>query len=138
MEQLGKVVWSEEYSTGVREIDNQHKDLFDFINKLDECLENEIHYGPQIQGLIGFLTAYTKSHFIYEEMCMRTRLCPAKEKNEKAHQNFIEYYTNFINEYPFADDQGKLLLDLSVFLKKWMIDHICKIDVHLKNCVYKK
>lgn len=133
-----RVIWQEEYSTGVREIDNQHKDLFDFMNKLDDCIENGTFHGPQIQSLIGFLTAYTKSHFIYEEMCMRTRICPAKEKNEKAHQNFIDYYMRFVEEYQYTDTPDIKLIELSDFLKKWMIDHICKIDVHLKNCIYKK
>ncbi len=133
-----RVVWSDEYSTGNREIDKQHKDLFNFLNKLNDCLDNEIYHGPQMESLMGFLTAYTKSHFIYEEMCMRTRICPIKEKNEKAHTNFIDYYTNFMNEYRYTNEPQKLLEDLAVFLKKWLVDHICKIDVHLKDCIYGK
>ncbi len=138
MEKVTKVVWSDEYSTGNKEIDKQHKDLFDFIDKLDLCLEQELYFGPQVDALIGFLTAYTKSHFIYEEMCMRSRLCPVKEKNEKAHGAFIQYYQDFIQEYRYSDAPKELLEDLSQFLKKWLVDHICKIDVHLRDCIYGK
>ena len=130
------VEWKDEYSTGVEEIDRQHRDLFDMVNKLEGMIENKVEFGPEVDMLMGFLKAYTQSHFMYEEMCMRTRMCPTKEKNEKAHKHFLEFFGEFMTEYQFQGSNLDMLVRLHKVLTEWLINHIMRIDIHLKDCIY--
>lgn len=130
------VIWKDFYATGVAEIDKQHRDLFSMVNKLESLIENEVGFGPEVDMLMGFLKAYTKSHFVYEEMCMRTRMCPAKAKNEKAHAYFLEFFNEFMNEYQYEGSSLTMLKRLHNILEDWLVSHIMKIDVHLRDCIY--
>ncbi len=128
--------WKEEYASGVAEIDRQHQELFHMVEKLENLVKEEIFYGVEVESLVGFFRAYTQSHFVYEEMCMRTRLCPIGEKNKKAHDSFLKYFTDFQEEYSRTGGDLQSLKKLHTLLTDWLINHICKIDIHLKNCVY--
>jgi len=130
------VEWKDDYSVGVAEIDKQHQDLFNMVNKLESFINHKIGHGPEVDALMGFLKAYTQSHFTYEEMCMRTRMCPAKKKNEKAHEYFQNFFGEFMVEYQFQGSNLEMLERLHKILEEWLISHIMKIDVHLKDCVF--
>lgn len=132
------IIWRDNYTTGIAEIDSQHQELFRMVNKLEELIANGVEFGPEVDMLMGFLKAYTQSHFVYEEMCMRTRMCSAKEKNEKAHASFMDYLSKFMADYQFRGSDLEMLTRLHQFLQDWLVSHICKIDVHLQHCIYQK
>ncbi|MBI5854790.1 MAG: hemerythrin family protein [Nitrospirae bacterium] len=126
--------WSDEYATGIERIDEQHKMIFkmaeDFRAALDEG-QGERTYGL----LLDFLDRYCRGHFGFEERCMEEYRCPVAQRNKEAHASFVEVLGGFrqrcaASGYLTAD--ARELVDT---VDRWVADHICRIDVHLKDCV---
>ena len=130
------IKWQESYSVGVYLLDEQHKELFGFCNDLEEILRDGDCSKEFLQYGLKFLEKYVKMHFGQEENCMHQYECPMAKNNKLAHQKFIQAYKTYEKRIAQGDDYYKILRQLHRFLEKWLVEHICKIDTHLKPCVY--
>ncbi len=125
--------WKDEFATGVERVDRQHKMLFRVADDYREAIEQrrgESSYRP----LLDFLEDYSKSHFRFEERCMVERRCPVAHKNKAAHDVFLTVLRDFQQRYStngFRIEDAHELVDT---VDDWLASHICRIDVHLKNC----
>lgn len=131
--------WTDaKYSTGVKNIDEQHKRLFKLINELEKVFENlelnDINI-KKIKKLIVFLGSYTKAHFGYEEDCMFKNKCPLYKKNEDAHQKFIVFYEDIRKESEEKGISKQLVKKLYETSGNWLVNHIGQIDTHLRDCM---
>jgi len=128
--------WSDAYSTGIERIDDQHKSIFkmseDFRAALDDGQGKRV-YGSLLQSL----DVYARSHFRFEEGCMDRCHCPAAQGNKEAHAKFVEMLARFQQRYAaggFDPEDGRKLTDT---IDAWLTDHICRIDIQLKDWVNK-
>jgi len=79
------ISWHQEsMSTGVPEIDAEHKELLRRFNDFHEAVKNR-HGKEALERTLTFLTAYTASHFTHEEACISWLRCRAAEANKVAH-----------------------------------------------------
>jgi len=127
------LTWSQEYSTGVDEIDKQHQILFRFIN----TLEQEILKGKGkeiIEQAIEFMETYAQEHFQFEEMCMYGYSCPMAGKNKEAHQDFINKFKEIKEKADFDHPKSRTLLKVHQYCEDWIKSHILNIDSHMKEC----
>ena len=63
------IPWKSEYETGITEVDNQHKQLVDILNKLYEAMA--VGKGKDVlESIFNELTSYTLTHFSTEEKYM--------------------------------------------------------------------
>lgn len=131
------IEWKDEYSTNVKRIDDQHRQLFRIVNELSRMIETGVVDGPKMDQLIVFLGSYTRVHFGYEESCMRKNRCPSAEANKNAHREFLKFYEEIAVEYHRTGGSMELLLRLSDTMEKWLDGHICGIDVKLRDCIHK-
>lgn len=129
------VAWKEEYATGLKIVDDQHKRLFEAIDELESIVQRGAKKSGDSNKLVDFLGNYAIRHFGFEEQCMSDYSCPSAEKNKAAHKAFLDHYTKFKEKYDATDDVGPLLRELSKYAQDWLVNHICKIDTHLKKCV---
>jgi hemerythrin-like metal-binding protein len=134
--QESEMKWKDEYVTGIQRIDRQHRSLFrtvdDFRDALDEGRGERIY-----STLLEFLGAYCESHFSFEEKCMTKYECPVARKNKEEHSVFLEVFRGFQQRY---ESNGYLVADARELVQtvdRWLDEHICRIDTHLKNCVIK-
>lgn len=72
------IQWDQQYEVGESRVDSQHRNLFDYINRLEQMVVQ----GKQgrldrreVENLFIFLGAYVNTHFAYEELCMTLRGC---------------------------------------------------------------
>ncbi len=117
--------WKNEYETGMKDIDSQHKTLVKTINRLHQAMKKG--QGKEILGeIIDQLILYTQTHFSTEEYYLDLYHHPETEKHKKAHNNFIKEVTYFKKEF----DKGNNFLTLKImnFLKEWLNDHITGMD----------
>ena len=126
--------WSDEYATGNEQIDDQHKMIFkmaeDFRSALDEGGGDRV-YDLMLQSL----AFYVRTHFGYEEECMARHACPIAEGNKRAHAKFVDVLSRFqrrFEEKGFDRADARELVDT---VDEWLADHICRIDVRLKDYV---
>lgn len=127
------VVWEKKYETGWSEIDEQHQSLFNYINDLEECINDEAFEGARIQIVLNFFQMFCSTHFSLEETCMLRAHCPVYEKNKLAHEKFLAYYKTFRGKYSEAPNKREMLEEFHGVLMKWLVNHIMKIDMELKK-----
>ncbi len=125
--------WSDEYATGDAEVDTQHKQLFQYLADLEAHMESGIDE-IYVKKFLKTLGIYTRSHFCYEEICMRVKKCPVAEKNKDQHGKLLEAYTQFCQRFEREGVSDDLLARLHDFLESWLINHIMKVDTHLRKC----
>ena len=128
--------WSDRYATGVEQIDDQHKMIFkmaeDFRAALDEGGGERVY-----SWMLESLDLYVRTHFGFEERCMDKYSCPVAEGNKRAHARFVEVLSGFQQRYTaggFNPVDARALVDS---VDQWLVDHICRIDVRLKEVVDK-
>lgn len=124
--------WTSSFETGVEKIDAQHQTLFEMLNKF----EADIREGKgerAFRASLVFLTGYVKNHFVYEEKCMLERHCPFAERNLNAHRQFLRTFQSFEDRLGREGFNWNLLRELHTAIEEWILNHICKIDVHLKE-----
>jgi hemerythrin len=127
--------WSDDYSTGVDKVDDQHKAIFGALNSLETLLDKGEHQSPQAEALLSQIVADTAAHFSFEEQCMNRYRCPAAQENERAHAAFLETVGTFQKRLGKDGMAEPLLRELHTTAQNWILLHICHTDIHLKACV---
>ena len=125
--------WDEKYSTGNDEIDKQHKQIFAYLDDLEEHIEN----GASQKWVENFMTSlglYTRSHFCFEEICMRRAKCAVASQNKVQHGKLLAAFSAAQQRFEREGVSDELLQQLRTFLTSWLVNHIMKIDTHLKDC----
>jgi hemerythrin len=117
--------WNEQYSINVKSMDEQHKKLIDIINDYYECIvQKKTKEGTIIA--IKELVDYTKTHFSQEEALLKKHAYPGFEDHKPLHTMFIDKIEDIQHRF----EQGRMVLSLEItnFLKDWLINHIQKTD----------
>jgi len=128
------LVWKDEYNTGEPEVDKQHQILFQYLADLETHMKEGID-AQYIGLLLNNLGIFTRSHFCYEEICMRRFKCPVAAKNKEQHEKLLDAFTQHVRRFEIEGISDDLVQKLHDFLKNWLINHILKVDVHMKACV---
>ena len=128
------ITWSNQYATSVPEIDEHHKTIITQLN----TLHDQMKQGKGRQEIIPtleFLTTYTKMHFAAEEKLMQEYRCPVAELNKQQHTEFIQKVVALGTRFEKEGASPTLTLTIQHDLTDWILNHILKIDLQLKNCV---
>lgn len=122
--------WKNEFSVGVKEMDDQHKKLLSMINKLIK--EQKTLTDPKtIAELLTGMTDYALEHFRSEEYLMAEYGYDQKDQQVEQHQSFVEKTQKFIA----ASEMGPNILSNALldYLGTWLVDHILKEDMMYKE-----
>ena len=118
------VHWQNSYALGMEEIDEQHKMLFDIMNRLwDGIVRNAP--AASMTPLLEELERYTVLHFTEEETFMRSIHYPQIDAHMALHRRFVQ---------KIQDEKAKTMngqptsLELLHFLRDWLVNHILVED----------
>lgn len=128
------IQWKEEFATGIEKIDVQHMWLFDFVNTLERELGGQ-EKSIDVGHILELLNGYIKRHFHDEEGCMEKYRCPAAISNKNAHRQFVSAFEVFFKKYNQEGNSKELAREIHSMAEKWIINHICSIDIQLRACV---
>lgn len=129
------LVWKDEYSVGIKEMDNDHKKLINLINQL----QTAVHYytGREFEEkALDELVDYTKTHFKKEEQLLEDNNYAELEAHKELHQKFINKVNDFLEQY--KQDSEVTINDTLEFLKDWLIKHINGTDKEYGKVLNKK
>ena len=88
---LERVAFCTDMSVGIRDIDLQHKGIFEIHNKfVDEYNESKEHQMTLLRCTMNDLFWYAKYHFREEEWLMRTYNFPFTRAHVDQHQELAE------------------------------------------------
>jgi hemerythrin len=120
------VSWDNSLSVNNKDIDNQHKKLFELINKLHYSLKDG-HGDTVLKPVLIELVEYVKVHFSKEEKYLEEQSYSELEKHKQEHKKYINEIKTFLIKY-----NGKtplLARELLLFLGKWAREHIKDEDL---------
>ena len=132
--------WDEQkYTTGFPHIDEQHRELFDGLNGLIAFLkQSSVADQPgnkeKLIQVLDFLGEYAVNHFRDEEEIFDRYDHSMAEANKEAHQAFLAKYTQYQEKLSKDTFTRGALIQLHIFLRSWLLNHIVKIDTALCEC----
>ena len=115
-------------STGIVEIDEQHKKIIAGLNDLVAALSKG-QGALNIGKTIDFLGQYARQHFAHEEQCMSSYKCPVALTNKFAHEKFLRVFTALKTRFDTEGPNAALALDVQRQLSDWIASHIKQTDV---------
>lgn len=119
----------DEYLTGIKSIDDEHRELFRIAQEAYEIFTN--NYIPDkfdhIVALLERLREYTKIHFTHEEEYMESIQYKRMFTQKMEHNTFIEKLDE-IDLDQIDRNQTDALLDIMEFLEDWLVHHIVEKD----------
>ena len=112
--------WKETYNIGVKEIDIQHRGLFDLISKLSKT-KHLYHNDKFFFATLNTLMKYAEIHFSTEERYMREAQYPKLAEHKQEHTEFIVEVIKLLQaiEKKELDIHQKILN----FLKDWYVSY---------------
>lgn len=125
-----QIIWSEEFSVGVKLIDDQHKHFIEILNNLNECIDNAQE--EKLEGILTELVNYKNFHFQTEERYFDEFQFDGAKEHKKKHQELSDKVQAFIDR----EDEPKIqiALDLQDFLDDWLLNHLADVDKKYTKC----
>ncbi|MEN8120894.1 MAG: bacteriohemerythrin [Bacteroidota bacterium] len=129
------IQWNERLSVKINSIDEQHKVLVDMINDFYEKI-NDKAPSALISDIIKKMKNYTVVHFSAEEKYFKQYNYPDSQTHINEHQDFVNKIIDV--EKRFNAGKMVLTLELTSFLKDWLIKHIQGTDKKYSNFLTQK
>jgi hemerythrin-like metal-binding protein len=119
--------WNDILSVGIKEMDDEHKELFKRINDLLVGL-----LGPDgtsnVAHLVEAIREYTVFHFDDEQGLMRQEKYPRYEQHKTLHDAFLKEWGEIQALLVSGQFSAPLLIRIQDKVVNWLLDHIAKVD----------
>ncbi len=126
--------WDDSFQVNISLLDNQHKKFFVVFDEL-ESLNNKGSSLEEVLPLIEELRKYAIYHFNTEEDLMLQANSPNRDFHIAQHSLFRKKFVNFDLAYNYKN--RVLINEIIDFLRKWLILHICSIDISYSESIKK-
>ena len=123
--------WADKYAVGVREIDEQHQEIF---KKIDWLMRSD----DDIEEAILFITSYVTEHFRSEEKIMEMIQYKGARKHRATHREFEKEMAGYIEMIPKIEGRSDLVsfrTELGGKVAGWLLEHIASEDYKLSLAV---
>ncbi|NHZ84921.1 MAG: bacteriohemerythrin [Planctomycetia bacterium] len=119
--------WNENYSVGIKTMDNHHKKLFSIVNELHNGMSSG-HTTEVLRKVLSELVDYTKYHFTEEEDLMRKYDYPELASHKEEHDELIEMVQDLQQQFDKRKGELTIIMKMQDFLRSWWVNHIIGID----------
>jgi hemerythrin len=120
--------WSDVYSIGIAEIDEQHRGFFNAAHRLyEDILEREGRNA--VVEAITFMRDYANRHFETEEAFMRKHDYPGIKDHLRQHTAFFRRLDELENDLMIFGPSQNLADRALDITQDWLIDHIADEDM---------
>ena len=125
------VQWSEKFSVGVKELDEQHQQLIKLLNLLISTQGTANTRSETISDTLMAMTRYAQAHFQAEEKLMEDYGFPGLEEQKIQHRDFRKKTVAFSTAtYYGIDHVPEALLE---YLVEWWVHHILEDDMAYRS-----
>ena len=123
----GIIQWDERFSVGIKEIDDQHKQLFKIIDTVfDGFTGNGEDENQLLKTAFDKVLDYTRYHFTTEERYFEKFHYPDAAEHKKQHALLLEETLNLKRQY--TEGAPAVTFELIDFLTSWLQKHILLHD----------
>ncbi len=123
--------WRSDFETGVVEVDHEHRELVDLINRLHDQLGSD---APKetVADFLGEVFARISAHFALEESIMRKHSYDEYAEHKSDHEKLLDDIRDIMDDfeaghYAAYDDA------LAKAVQHWFVDHFKTKDARLHN-----
>ncbi len=122
-------MWKEGYTSGISEIDRQHKKLFEIGSRIYDIasLDDGLDHYDEIKAIMNELVDYTEYHFNYEEELMQKYGYGGYDEQKIEHTFFVKKLKKLC-EIDIDENQRNSIMSLISFTADWIASHILKSD----------
>ena len=128
---MDSFVWTENFLTGLPDVDRQHQHLVAIINRFGSLLANNEIAFSDVDDLFRELTDYTQYHFTEEEKLMTEAGVDVRHstRHMDRHSGFLQEVTDlYAGVSPDNLDSARHMLE---FLIHWLVYHILGEDQNM-------
>jgi len=132
------LLWTPDLATGIDWQDEQHKKLFEEINRFIESIKHK-QVQKEVDDIFDFLSRYAKTHFVQEEKAMQEAGFQEAASHKAEHNAFIENLTRLHAEISAQPEARQLLaIRTRKLLSDWFFNHVSKVDKRLGDFLLSK
>ena len=117
--------FTQSYDVKVNQFNNDHIRIFDYINEVHKQVKENVDISVIVQTLKN-LGTFTTEHFAREEEKFVSTNYPTYSAHKQIHENLLGQVRDTITSIENGEDVD--LIEVLVFLKKWLVDHIMGTD----------
>lgn len=121
-----EIEWTSDFLIGIEELDYEHKDLIENINRLHRDLANHVDE-TSIRGTMGDIHVRMQAHFALEEHVMQENEYPYFTEHKHEHVRLLDTLTDQMVKYQSNPDSVDLQ-SVEDNLKHWIVQHILNSD----------
>lgn len=119
-----KHLLNESIKTGIPELDKQHEELLEILNKLNSKQKNQ----ADLWGIFISIENYIRHHFSEEEKFMQSLKYSGYDNHKSLHKKFIDEYKEISEEMTSYESVDTILPSLKAFIENWVQNHYNEAD----------
>ncbi len=123
-----QIAWGPELETGIPAIDADHKELVNILNEVLAMRRDATASNQDLNDVLFKLSNYVCYHFQKEEKLFENSDYPATEEHKEKHRD-LEKTVVDIHDLLGKDPDMLNLDEMENFLKRWLTNHIQKVDM---------
>ncbi len=126
---MAALEWKDSYSVGVAEVDHEHRELIDLVNKLSVELSSS---SPKrdVEEIFGDLFRGISAHFALEEHFMRNRHYDQFAEHKADHERLLDELRDIMDDHAANDT---MVDKLTASLESWFVQHFKTHDARLHS-----
>jgi hemerythrin len=132
-----RVVFDPSLATGNAMIDEQHRELFERIDRL-LAASRERRSREEVGQLLTFLGDYVVHHFAAEERLMEAARYPEREMHRAEHVVFVQEFGRLYQEFKAEGPTSLFVIRVGNRVTAWLRDHIYHTDRDLVGWLHRK
>lgn len=132
------MMWKEKYRIGVKEIDEQHQELFRRVSNFIETVQGKGSWEERMEKVketMEFMKEYVVFHFEDEEKCQLEIGYPLVDAHKQEHIKFKEEVGKYIELFQKRGYSEELVQEFGGKLMTWLILHVAVSDQKIGDYV---
>ncbi len=126
---MSLIEWRKEFETGISDVDHEHKELVDIINRLHEHMASGADRS-HVTKFLGEVFAKIAAHFALEESIMRKHAYDEYEAHKTEHELLLDEIRDIMDTQ--QDGPSSAYGDsLSSTVGDWFVNHFKSKDARL-------
>ncbi len=118
--------WCDKYMLGLKEVDEQHEQLFNIVNQLHQAVVEGADQSV-VGAILDDLIEYTVEHFETEERLFLAQEYPRYEEHKKEHDLLTQQALEI--QEKFRAKEITVTFELLDFLSDWLKNHTTDSDL---------
>ncbi len=127
------IEWRVEFETGVADVDHEHRELVELINRLHDQLGSDAP-ATTISAFLGEVFARISAHFALEESIMRKHSYDEYVDHKSDHEKLLDDIRDIMDDFEAGKyaDYSEVLAGV---IRDWFIEHFKTKDARLHGAL---